>query len=94
MRLFVVVKFFQLEASNRWSNGSLKDLLTLLKDMLSQGNTVPEIVYEAKQIICSLGLEVEKITRARMISFYIMGLSTKIFRNALFVGSTDSIVER
>jgi hypothetical protein len=56
----VVVKFFQLEASNRWSNGSLKDLLTLLKDMLSQGNTVPEIVYKAKQIICSLGLEVEK----------------------------------
>jgi hypothetical protein len=29
--------------------------------MLPQGNTVPETVYEAKQIICPLDLEVEKI---------------------------------
>jgi hypothetical protein len=29
--------------------------------MLPQGNSVPETVYEAKQIICLLGLEVEKI---------------------------------
>jgi hypothetical protein len=33
----------------------------LLKDMLPQGNTVPETVYEAKHIICPLGLEVKKI---------------------------------
>jgi hypothetical protein len=33
----------------------------LLKDMLPQGNAVPKIIYEAKQIICLLGLEVEKI---------------------------------
>jgi hypothetical protein len=32
-----------------------------LKDMLPQGNAVPETVYEAKYIICSLDLEVEKI---------------------------------
>jgi hypothetical protein len=36
-------------------------LLTLLKDMLPQGNTVLEIVYEAKQIIYLLSLEVDKI---------------------------------
>jgi hypothetical protein len=60
-RLFAMVKLFQLKASNRWSNCNFKKLLTPLKDMLPQGNTVPEIVYEAKQIICSLGLEVEKI---------------------------------
>jgi hypothetical protein len=29
--------------------------------MLPQGNIVPETVYEAKQIICQLSLEVEKI---------------------------------
>jgi hypothetical protein len=29
--------------------------------MLPQGNAVPKIVYETKQIICPLGLEVEKI---------------------------------
>jgi hypothetical protein len=61
MRLFTMVKLFQLKASNRWSGGSFKDLLTLLKDMLPQGNSVSETVYEAKQIICPLGLEVEKI---------------------------------
>jgi hypothetical protein len=29
-----------------------------------------------------------------MIAFYIVGLSTKTLRNALFVNSTDSIVEK
>jgi hypothetical protein len=33
----------------------------LLKDMLPQGNAAPKTVYEAKQIIYPLGLEVEKI---------------------------------
>jgi hypothetical protein len=47
-RLFAMVKLFQLKASNEWSDGSFKDLLTLLNDMLPQGNTVPETVYEAK----------------------------------------------
>jgi hypothetical protein len=37
---------------------------------------------------------VEKIQRARMIIFYIVDLSTKTSRNALFVDSTDSIVEK
>jgi hypothetical protein len=33
-RLFVMVKLFQLKASNRWSDDSFKDLLMLIKDML------------------------------------------------------------
>jgi hypothetical protein len=61
MRLFAMVKLFQLKASNIWTNYSFKDLLMLLKDMLPQGNTVPDTIYEAKQIICPLGLKVEKI---------------------------------
>jgi hypothetical protein len=52
----MMVKLFQLKASNGWSDCSFKDLFTLLKDMLPQGNTVPEIVYDAKQIICLLNL--------------------------------------
>jgi hypothetical protein len=43
-----MVKLSQLKASNRWSDGSFKDLLTLLKVMLSQGNAVPKTVSEAK----------------------------------------------
>jgi hypothetical protein len=94
MRLFVMVKLFQLKASNGWSDDSFKDLLTLLKNMLPQGNAVPETVYEAKQIICPLGLEVEKSMCVRIIAFYIMGLSMKTLRNDLFVDLIDSIVEK
>jgi hypothetical protein len=61
MKLFTMAKLFQLKVSNGWSDCSFKDFLTLLKDMLPQGNVVPETVYEAKQIIYPLGLEVEKI---------------------------------
>jgi hypothetical protein len=57
----VIVILFQLKTSNKWSDGSFKDLLMLLKDMLPQGNIVLEIVSEAKQIICLMSLEVEKI---------------------------------
>jgi hypothetical protein len=48
MRLFVMVKLFQLKASNGWSDCSFKDLLTLLKDMSLQGNTVPKTIYVTK----------------------------------------------
>jgi hypothetical protein len=47
-RLFAMMKLFQLNVSNGWSDYSFKDLLMLLKDMLPQGNAVPEIVHEAK----------------------------------------------
>jgi hypothetical protein len=47
-RLFMMVKLFQLKASNEWSDCSFKDLLMLLQDMLPQGNAVPEIIYKAK----------------------------------------------
>jgi hypothetical protein len=40
---------------------SFKQLLHLLRDMLAEGNQVAESVYEAKKIICPLGIEVEKI---------------------------------
>jgi hypothetical protein len=46
--LFMMVKLFQLKASNGWSDGSFKDLLMLLKNMLPQDNAVTEIVYEVK----------------------------------------------
>jgi hypothetical protein len=43
-----MVKLFQLKVSNEWSDGSFKELLTRLKDMLPQGNTVIETIYKAK----------------------------------------------
>jgi hypothetical protein len=93
-KLFKMVKLFQLKTSNGWSDCTFKDLLMLLKDMLPQGNAVPETIYEAKQIIYPLGLEVKKFTCVRVIAFYIMVLSIKTSRNSLFVDSTNSIVEK
>jgi hypothetical protein len=58
----VVVKLFQLKVSNRWSDGSFKDLITLLKDMLPQVN-------QSLRLFMTL-------------------------RNALFVDSTNSIIEK
>jgi hypothetical protein len=36
----------------------------------------------------------KKYTHVRIIAFYIMGLSTKTLRNALFVELIDSIIEK
>jgi hypothetical protein len=66
----------------------------LLKDILPQGNAVPETIYEAKEIIYPLGLEVEKFHTWKMIAFYIVELSTKTPRKTRFVDSTDSIIEK
>jgi hypothetical protein len=56
-----MVKLFLWKVRNGWSDCSFKELLTLLKDMLLQGNVVPKTIYKAKQIIYPLGLEVDKI---------------------------------
>jgi hypothetical protein len=61
---------------------------------LPLGNIVPKTVYEAKQIICPLGLEVKKIHMCKNECILIVGLSMKTLRNALFVDLTDSIVEK
>jgi hypothetical protein len=42
-RLFAMVELFQLKTSNRWSDDSFKDLLTLFKDMLPHGNIVTDL---------------------------------------------------
>jgi hypothetical protein len=44
----MMVKLFRLKESNGWSDGRFKYLLMLFKDMLPQGNTIPETLYEAK----------------------------------------------
>ena len=50
----------QLKATHGWTDKSFKALLLLLKDMLPEGNLLPDTVYEAKQIVCPVGLKIEK----------------------------------
>ncbi|XP_028758521.1 uncharacterized protein LOC114717527 [Neltuma alba] len=60
-RLTAVLKLVNLKAKNGWSNKSFTELLILLKDMLPEGNILPDRNYEAKKILCPMGLGYKKI---------------------------------
>ncbi|XP_066160061.1 uncharacterized protein [Oryza sativa Japonica Group] len=60
-KLSVTLDLMKLKASSRWSHKSFTELFGILKDMLPQENTLPETTYEAKQVLCLLGLEVWRI---------------------------------
>jgi hypothetical protein len=60
-RLSGDLKLLQLKEDHGWSNKSFKHLLDVLRDMLPEGNQIADFVYEAKEIISPLGIEVEKI---------------------------------
>ncbi|XP_058733241.1 uncharacterized protein LOC131604843 [Vicia villosa] len=60
-RLSTVLKFFNLKEINGWTDKSFTELLELLTQMLLEGNILPSRYYEAKKILCPMGLEYEKI---------------------------------
>ncbi len=43
------------------SDKAFGELLKLVKNILPEGNELPETTYEAKKVVCPLGLEVHKI---------------------------------
>nr|ABA97098.1 transposon protein, putative, CACTA, En/Spm sub-class [Oryza sativa Japonica Group] len=60
-KLDTTLEFLQWKAKNRVSDKAFGDLLKLVKNILPEGNKLPETTYEAKKIVCPLGLEVQKI---------------------------------
>nr|ABF97873.1 transposon protein, putative, CACTA, En/Spm sub-class [Oryza sativa Japonica Group] len=60
-RLDTTLEFLQWKAKNGVSDKAFGDLLKLIKNILPEGNKLPETTYEAKKIVCPLGLEVQKI---------------------------------
>ena len=50
-----------LKARFGWSDKSFIELLMLLKKMLPEENTLPKNHYEAKKILCPVGMEYQKI---------------------------------
>nr|ABA97946.2 transposon protein, putative, CACTA, En/Spm sub-class [Oryza sativa Japonica Group] len=60
-KLSCVLELMKLKASNGWLYKSFTELLELLKDLLPEGNNLPQTTYEAKQVLCPLGLEVRRI---------------------------------
>src|SRR5512143_2612230 len=60
-KLGTTLEFLQWKAKNGVSDKAFGDLLKLVKNILPEGNKLPETTYEAKKIVCPLGLEVHKI---------------------------------
>ncbi|KAL9683747.1 hypothetical protein QQ045_021172 [Rhodiola kirilowii] len=60
-RLSATLKLFNLKAKNGWSDKSFTEVLSLVNDMLPDGNTLPNRTYEAKKVMCPMGIEYKKI---------------------------------
>lgn len=60
-KLSATLDLMKLKASSGWTDKSFTELLRILKTMLPEENTLPETTYEAKQVLCPLGLEVRRI---------------------------------
>nr|CAH68044.1 B0103C08-B0602B01.1 [Oryza sativa] len=60
-KLDTTLELLQWKSKNGVSDKAFSDLLKLVKNILPGGNKLPETTYEAKKIVCPLGLEVHKI---------------------------------
>ena len=60
-KLGTTLELLQWKASNGLSDKGFEELLKLLKNLLPESNTLPETTYEAKKVVCPLGLEAQKI---------------------------------
>ena len=60
-KLGSTLELLQWKTENGVSDKGFEKLLKMIKKMLPKDNELPESTYEAKKIICPLGLEVQKI---------------------------------
>jgi hypothetical protein len=60
-KLSAVLKLLNLKADNGWSDKSFTSLLKLLREMLPDNNELPCTIYQAKKLICPMGLKIERI---------------------------------
>ncbi|KAI5350075.1 hypothetical protein L3X38_002966 [Prunus dulcis] len=60
-KLSALVKLYNLKAKHGMSDVCFTELLILQGDLLTEGNTIPTSMYEAKKTLCALGLSYEKM---------------------------------
>ncbi|XP_074283081.1 uncharacterized protein LOC141607631 [Silene latifolia] len=60
-RLSATLKLYSLKAKNGWSDKSFTSLLQLLSEILPDGNELPKRTYDAKKILCPMGVDYVKI---------------------------------
>jgi len=69
-RLLAVLRLMNLKVTNGWTDKSFTELLVLLNEMLPEGNTLPTRNYDAKKILCPMGMEYKRNTHVPMITYY------------------------
>ena len=60
-RLGITLDFLQWKACNGVTDKGFEELLKLVKKILPEGDELPSTTWEAKRVVCPLGLEVQKI---------------------------------
>ena len=60
------LELLQWKAENGVSDKGFGKLLVMIKNMLPKNNELPESTYEAKKVVCPLGLEVQRYMHALM----------------------------
>ena len=60
-KLGTTLELLQWKAENGTSDKGFEKLLKIIKKMLPGENVLPSSTYEAKRVVCPLGLEVQKI---------------------------------
>jgi hypothetical protein len=60
-KLGTTLELLQWKAENGTSDKGFENLLKIVKKMLPKDNELPSSTYEAKKVVCPLGLEVHKI---------------------------------
>ena len=60
-RLLAVLSLVNLKARFGWSDKSFTKLISLLNTMLPEDSNFPKSHYEAKKILCPVGMEYQKI---------------------------------
>jgi len=60
-RLSAILRLMNLIATNGWTDKSFTELLVLLNEMLPEGNTLPTRNYDAKKILCLMGMAYKRI---------------------------------
>ena len=59
--LSAMLSLVNVKAKYRWSDKSFSSLLQVVHDMLPEDNNLPKSYYQAKKILCPIGMEYQKI---------------------------------
>ncbi|KAL0561629.1 hypothetical protein IC582_002069 [Cucumis melo] len=66
-KISTLIKLYNLKAKFGWSDKSFTELLQLISDILPTPNECPTSTYEAKKILCTLGMKYEKVHACRNV---------------------------